>query len=170
MLSAAPAGTRRRPCISGCGCRADHLAENDHHALHIARGIFEKLPRPPPTPAPAAWREPPGDTAALRHLHFQDGAIDPRRVMDHVLDAGSFYPFKELYGSSLVTGEASTPPLRACVPHLRISVSARSRIKTSTVQDGCAAAAIHCRALHTTAAERTAALFLSFPVTASAVG
>eukprot|EP00892_Ulva_mutabilis_P001231 jgi/Ulvmu1/11108/UM070_0024.1 len=85
----------------------DHLAENEHHALSITRGIIEKLPPVPPPPTALPWQPPLGDPAALRGMHFQDGALPPQRIIDLVFDRGSFYPFKERYGTSLVTGFAT---------------------------------------------------------------
>lgn len=110
-----PSGRGRR--FSQSACHADHLAENDHHALYIARGIIEKLPPPPHSPPPPQpWQPPAGDPAALRELHFQDGPIDPQRLIDAVLDRGSFYAFKDLYGSSLVTGAPRTPHAAQLTP------------------------------------------------------
>ncbi|MGE3194307.1 MAG: carboxyl transferase domain-containing protein [Microbacteriaceae bacterium] len=86
---------------------ADHLAENDEHALQIIRDIVATLP---PDPAPA-WdvietREPlvgniyeavPTDVAA---------SYDVREVIARLVDGSEFSEFKPLYGETLVTGFA----------------------------------------------------------------
>lgn len=115
------AGSRDVLCTS-----ADHLAENEHHALSIAHGIIEKLPPPPSLPPAQGWQEPLGDPAALRGMHFQDGPLPPDRIISLVFDRGSFYPFKELYGSSLVTGALLRPAMHAWTPWLAARVDPKT--------------------------------------------
>jgi 3-methylcrotonyl-CoA carboxylase beta subunit len=87
---------------------ADHLADNDVHAIHICRQIVETLPNPPF--AKAIGYKPPkfeGD-----HLYgllptAGDAFPDVRQVIDVLVDADSFFEFKKEFGSTLVTGFAT---------------------------------------------------------------
>jgi len=96
---------------------ADHLAEDDRHALDIARGIFTNLP-----PA-ASWRraerlapgldrapvEPPAYPAEeLYGILPKDPRkpCDVREVVARLVDGSRFHEFKARYGTTLVTGFA----------------------------------------------------------------
>ncbi|GIW18504.1 MAG: propionyl-CoA carboxylase [Tepidiforma sp.] len=88
---------------------ADHLAEDDHHALRILREIVATLPPPPPPPWPVAEPEPPAYPADdllgivpadLRH------AFDVREVIARIVDGSRFHEFKARYGTTLVCGFA----------------------------------------------------------------
>ncbi|GIW16208.1 MAG: propionyl-CoA carboxylase [Tepidiforma sp.] len=88
---------------------ADHLAEDDHHALRIVRDIVSTLPPPPPPPWPVAPAEPPAYPADdllgivpadLRH------AFDVREVIARIVDGSRFHEFKARYGTTLVCGFA----------------------------------------------------------------
>jgi 3-methylcrotonyl-CoA carboxylase beta subunit len=88
---------------------ADHYAENDEHALHIARQCVARLNRPPATRldqrAPVLPRYP------LENIY---GVIPPdlktpfdvREIIAHVVDDSTFDEFKPLYGTTLVCGFA----------------------------------------------------------------
>jgi len=86
----------------------DHYAENDTHALGIARRIVAHLRAPPPVAPPQAAREPryPAEElygvlpASLRKPY------DVREVIARLVDASEFDEFKQLYGSTLVCGFA----------------------------------------------------------------
>ncbi|NUP75289.1 MAG: methylcrotonoyl-CoA carboxylase, partial [Sinomonas sp.] len=88
---------------------ADHLAENDEHALEIVRGIVATLPAPRPAPWDVAVATEP--KAEQRELY---GAVptdvnaqyDVREVIARLVDASAFHEFKKEYGSTLVTGFA----------------------------------------------------------------
>ncbi|HMM87189.1 carboxyl transferase domain-containing protein [Azohydromonas sp.] len=88
---------------------ADHLAENDLHALALARGVVDNLNWRKPDPL---LRRPPRPPKyAPEELH---GVIptdvrkpyDVREVIARIVDASEFDEFKARYGSTLVTGFA----------------------------------------------------------------
>ena len=86
----------------------DHYAENDVHALAIARRIVAHLKPAPATRPPAAPREPRYDVqelygvlpASLRRPY------DVREVIARLVDESEFEEFKQLYGTTLVCGFA----------------------------------------------------------------
>jgi len=86
----------------------DHLAEDDAHALAIARTLVGNLERAR-TPAPAAdWQPPRYDASELyavvpRETRFP---YDVREVIARIVDGSELDEFKELYGRSLVCGFA----------------------------------------------------------------
>ncbi|MEK9774641.1 MAG: carboxyl transferase domain-containing protein [Quisquiliibacterium sp.] len=88
---------------------ADHLAQDDAHALAIARRIVGNLNRR--KPEPLALREP-ADPAYDPHELY--GVIptdtrkpyDVREVIARIVDGSEFDEFKARYGSTLVTGFA----------------------------------------------------------------
>jgi len=88
---------------------ADHLAENDAHALEIVRDIVATLPAPPdpvwevrPTLAPAA------DPSGLYDVvpASLDVPYDVHLVVERLIDAESWHEFKALYARTIVTGSA----------------------------------------------------------------
>lgn len=88
---------------------ADHIAENDGHALQIVRNIVATLPATPSR----IWNkiealEPANDPAEISGVipTDQHTAFDVREIISRVIDAGSFHEFKENYGTTLVTGFA----------------------------------------------------------------
>ncbi|MET0302497.1 MAG: carboxyl transferase domain-containing protein [Microbacteriaceae bacterium] len=88
---------------------ADHLADDDEHALRIVRDIVATLPPPEPRPwevAPVV--EPVVDPDQLygaipAELHT---AYDVREVIARLVDGSEFHEFKRDYGTTLVTGFA----------------------------------------------------------------
>ena len=91
----------------------DHLAENDEHALEIARDILANLNRKPH----------PNPSAHIERLAPEDPAYDPeelagiiptdlrkpfdiREVIARTVDGSRFHEFKALYATTLVTGFA----------------------------------------------------------------
>ncbi|HWS74081.1 MAG TPA: carboxyl transferase domain-containing protein [Quisquiliibacterium sp.] len=88
---------------------ADHLAQDDAHALAIARRIVANLNRV--KPQPLALR-PPVEPAYDPHELY--GAIptdsrkpfDVREIIARIVDGSAFDEFKARYGSTLVTGFA----------------------------------------------------------------
>jgi 3-methylcrotonyl-CoA carboxylase beta subunit len=89
---------------------ADHLAENDQHALEIVRDIVATLPQP----APPAWNvldvvlppvvEPSGIYGVVpTDVNAQ---YDVREVIARIVDGSEFHEFKKNYGTTLVTGFA----------------------------------------------------------------
>ncbi len=88
---------------------ADHLAQDDHHALSLARRIVANLNQKKMVDIPlSAPREPALDIAEL------DGVVpvdlkkqyDVREVIARMVDGSEFDEFKQLYGTTLVTGFA----------------------------------------------------------------
>lgn len=85
----------------------DHLAENDEHALEIARSIVStvgggpvqplqrKAPEPPLYPPEEIYGILPKDPKAQ---------YDVREVLARLLDGSQFHEFKRLYGPTLVCG------------------------------------------------------------------
>jgi 3-methylcrotonyl-CoA carboxylase beta subunit len=86
----------------------DHYAENDTHALALARRIVARLRAPPATAPPEAPRDPhydPGELygavpASLRRPY------DVREVIGRLVDGSELEEFKQLYGTTLVCGFA----------------------------------------------------------------
>lgn len=88
---------------------ADHLAQDDHHALSLARRIVANLNHRKHVDIPLlASREPVLDGAEL------DGVVpvdlkkqyDVREVIARIVDGSEFDEFKALYGTTIVTGFA----------------------------------------------------------------
>jgi 3-methylcrotonyl-CoA carboxylase beta subunit len=88
---------------------ADHLAQDDHHALQIARRIVANLNRRKQPDIPLAPpRDPAYDPAELDGLVPVDlkKQYDIREVIARLVDGSEFDEFKALYGTTLVTGFA----------------------------------------------------------------
>ena len=87
----------------------DHMAEDDAHALAIARRIAGHLNRRKQVTLDMAEpREPAFDTAELHGVVPADlrKPYDVREVIARIVDASEFDEFKKLYGETLVTGFA----------------------------------------------------------------
>jgi 3-methylcrotonyl-CoA carboxylase beta subunit len=88
---------------------ADHLAENDSHALAIARRIVRNLNWKKTLPLlAAAPLEPLYAAAELYGVIPQDSKkpFDVREIIARIVDASEFDEFKARYGSTLVCGFA----------------------------------------------------------------
>jgi 3-methylcrotonyl-CoA carboxylase beta subunit len=88
---------------------ADHLAENDAHALGIARRIVSHLNRQRPAGPPvAASEEPRYDPEELYGVVSADTRkpYDVHEVIARIVDGSRFDEFKPRYGTTLVTGFA----------------------------------------------------------------
>jgi 3-methylcrotonyl-CoA carboxylase beta subunit len=88
---------------------ADHYANNDHHALQIARSVVAGLNRrAEPAIAMTASREPAYDAREIYGVIPADSRrpYDVREVIARVVDASEFDEFKALYGTTLVCGFA----------------------------------------------------------------
>jgi 3-methylcrotonyl-CoA carboxylase beta subunit len=88
---------------------ADHYAQDDHHALHIARRIVANLNTKKNVDIPLMKsRDPEFDTDELDGIVPVDlkKQYDVREVIARVVDSSEFDEFKALYGSTLVTGFA----------------------------------------------------------------
>jgi 3-methylcrotonyl-CoA carboxylase beta subunit len=87
---------------------ADHLAENDEHALQIVRNIASTLPRPAAPAWDVAAVEPAADQSELYGVVPTDvnAPYDVREVVSRLVDGSTFHEFKKDYGPTLVTGFA----------------------------------------------------------------
>ena len=86
----------------------DHYAENDTHALAIARRIVARLKAPPDTAPPAKPQEPRYGSDELYGVLPANlrKPYDVREVIARVVDASELDEFKQLYGTTLVCGFA----------------------------------------------------------------
>jgi 3-methylcrotonyl-CoA carboxylase beta subunit len=86
----------------------DHYAENDAHALAIARRIVARLRPGPDTRPPRAPREPVYDPAEIHGLVPANPRKpwDVRELIARIVDESHFEEFKQLYGTTLVCGFA----------------------------------------------------------------
>jgi 3-methylcrotonyl-CoA carboxylase beta subunit len=87
----------------------DHLAQDDGHALQIVRDIVATLaPKPAPPWERRATREPAVDPETLLGAVPTDvrRPYDAREVIARIVDGSELHEFKELYGTTLVTGFA----------------------------------------------------------------
>ena len=86
---------------------ADHLAENDLHALEICRNVFESIPgRKKHRNVLRSAKDPLYDIKELYGIVFPDHKVkyDPREIIARIADESVFHEFKERYGTNLVTG------------------------------------------------------------------
>jgi 3-methylcrotonyl-CoA carboxylase beta subunit len=86
----------------------DHYAENDTHALSIARRIVGRLAPATDTKPPLASRSPRYDPAELYGVVPASlrKPYDVREVIARLVDASELDEFKQLYGTTLVCGFA----------------------------------------------------------------
>jgi 3-methylcrotonyl-CoA carboxylase beta subunit len=86
---------------------ADHYAENDAHALHLARVAVSHLNRKKPiTSQPIRSREPRYDPSELNGIIPTDPRqpFDMREIIARLLDNSELDEFKARYGTTLVCG------------------------------------------------------------------
>jgi len=88
---------------------ADHIAEDDLHALEICRDIFSTLKKPEkqeldiqPSEEPAYE---PQDLYGLAPVDLKK-AVDVHEIIARITDGSKFHEFKKDYGKTLVTGFA----------------------------------------------------------------
>ena len=99
-------GAKVHTSVSGV---ADHLAEDDAHALSICREIFKNIPRKPKQNLDRVKSLPPlHPSNDLYSLIPSQGKPwpDVREIILRLIDGGNFQEFKKNYGSTLVTGFA----------------------------------------------------------------
>jgi 3-methylcrotonyl-CoA carboxylase beta subunit len=86
----------------------DHYAEDDQHALAIARSIVARLRAPRDVRPAVAAREPALDAAELYGVVPASlrKPYDVREVIARIVDGSELEEFKQLYGSTLVCGWA----------------------------------------------------------------
>jgi 3-methylcrotonyl-CoA carboxylase beta subunit len=87
---------------------ADHYAQNDVHALHLARRVVGTLNRPSPPAPPYPVREPLHDPREIYGVVPKDVRLpyDVREVIARIVDGSELDEFKRLYGTTLVCGFA----------------------------------------------------------------
>ncbi len=88
---------------------ADHLADDDDHALRIARSIVATLGPRPPAPWERAPSEPPAvDPDTLLGAVPPDSRTpyDPREIVARLVDGSRLHEFKATYGTTVVCGFA----------------------------------------------------------------
>jgi 3-methylcrotonyl-CoA carboxylase beta subunit/propionyl-CoA carboxylase len=88
---------------------ADYFAEDDEHALHLARGIVETLNTTKRLPADLAAPEPPAyDPSEIYGIVNTDTRkpYEVREIIARLVDGSRFDEFKERYATTLVTGFA----------------------------------------------------------------
>ena len=88
---------------------ADHLAENDHHALALARSVVANLNwRKPDQLKLLPPRPPRADPAELHGVIPVDARkpFDVREIIARIVDGSEFDEFKARYGTTLVCGFA----------------------------------------------------------------
>jgi 3-methylcrotonyl-CoA carboxylase beta subunit len=88
---------------------ADHLADDDAHALRIVRSIVATVAPAGPAPWPTVPAEEPAvDPSPLPGVVPADPRTpyDVREVIGRIVDGSRFHEFKERYGPTLVTGFA----------------------------------------------------------------
>jgi len=88
---------------------ADHLAENDTHAIQICRNIFESVKENKKQHldviAPEDPAYDPEELYGIAPVNFKK-AVDSREVIMRIVDGSKFHEFKEKYAPTLVTGFA----------------------------------------------------------------
>jgi 3-methylcrotonyl-CoA carboxylase beta subunit len=86
----------------------DHYAQSDAHALSIARRIVGRLRPAPDRAPPTEPREPCYDPAELYGVVPASlrKPYDAREIIARIVDGSDFDEFKQLYGTTLVTGFA----------------------------------------------------------------
>ncbi len=97
---------------------ADHLAEDDPHALQIVRGIVDTLGLDTPSPSGSGYSTSGFDPGAVEEPHESPESIyevvpssvrtpyDVRDVIRRIVDGSRLQEFKQLYGDTLVCGFA----------------------------------------------------------------
>ena len=88
---------------------SDHYAQNDEHAIQLARNVIQNLNHPPKTHMDLTEPEEPHyDPEELYGVVSNDirKGFDVKEVIARIVDGSRFHEFKELYGTTLVTGFA----------------------------------------------------------------
>jgi acetyl-CoA carboxylase carboxyltransferase component len=88
---------------------ADHLADDDAHALHLARNVLENLGTTKALPPDLAEPEAPlYDPEELYRIVPRDLSrqYDVRDALARIVDGSRFHEFKQTYGATLVCGYA----------------------------------------------------------------
>lgn len=86
----------------------DHLAQDDHHAIYLARQIVETLPKLTPWLVQEEVEEPLYEAKELLGIIPEDlrQPYDVREIIARIVDGSRLDEFKPLYGQTLVCGFA----------------------------------------------------------------
>jgi len=89
---------------------ADHLAENDRHAIQICRNIFQTLEKKnrqilETTPIEEPYYDP-EDLYGIAPIDFKK-PVDAREIIARIVDGSRFQEFKQRYAPTLITGFAN---------------------------------------------------------------
>ncbi len=99
-------GAEMHTSLSGV---ADHLAENDAHALQICRNIFNSMQTPKRQQLDMLSPEPPlydpEELYGIAPIDFHK-IVDPREVIMRIVDGSRFQEFKARYATTIVCGFA----------------------------------------------------------------
>ena len=97
-------GARMHATVSGCG---DNLARDDEHAIAQAREYLSFLPSSFRGSPPEYQPEPPATRFEEGMVPTEDAAgYDMHRIVDALVDAGSWFEIKPLFAPEIVTGLA----------------------------------------------------------------
>ncbi len=98
-------GAQVHAAISGV---ADYIANDDYDALDICKKIFDAMPSAVCSPLLNKFKSEtnPSILDALVSLH-ENAALPMNNIIKAVCDENSFVPFKEQYGTTILTGMAS---------------------------------------------------------------
>jgi acetyl-CoA carboxylase carboxyltransferase component len=99
-------GARMHCTESGCG---DALVADDKEAIEFGRAYFRYMPqRSGEKPSPAAAQAPKGGSKPIADLIPEEAnrGYDMRKVIDALIDAGSWVEIKKLFAKELLTGFA----------------------------------------------------------------
>lgn len=98
-------GAEMHTMISGV---ADHLAEDDEHALSLCRQILSQVSQPQ-IQRESKFKPPKYDISEVAGVIPSDlrVAFDIKEIIARIVDGSEFLEFKERYGRTLVTGFAS---------------------------------------------------------------
>lgn len=88
---------------------ADHMADNDTHALEIIRNIFETYPVKDLSPQVKDFEEPLYNVKEIYGAFQSNGrtVLNPMEIIARIADGSRFHEFKAGYGTTLITGFAS---------------------------------------------------------------
>ena len=99
-------GAEMHTSISGT---ADHLAEDDNHALQICRNIFETIQQPIQQKLERKEPNPPHydeeEIYGIAPIDFRK-PINIKEIISRLVDNSEFHEFKERYAKTLITGFA----------------------------------------------------------------
>lgn len=100
-------GAEMHTAISGLG---EYLAEDDRHALGIAREVVGRIGWQAPTQVPARTQAAPprfdaDELLGLMPAHHRE-PVDMREVMRRIVDGSALLEFKALYGGATVCAQA----------------------------------------------------------------